>query len=248
MEWNTTIGNFCETKYLGHPEPLNCFTCFFISYIPFIGLTKSFFVSSRLKNILYLLFITGFTSFGYHWNGYYIYKHLDEIPMIIAVWNGVQHSNKLIGNKNYIDIAANAYFTSMLAINAVPSLNYIFPFMFLISCLSLMPMIIYYLHVLHKSSYYRTQKLTTSKLCHKGMLIASSSGALWFITEKLCNPFFIFGHALWHIGIVLGMFYIITAVEYFHLTHYFRENNKFTYKLKMHNYIPLIQRHNANII
>ena len=93
MDPFTIVGDFCESKIIGRPEPLNCLTCFFLSYIPYLGLRYSDMKHWIIKNIQILLFFTGGTSFCYHWTGYYLFKQLDEIPMIFSIWMGLQYMN-----------------------------------------------------------------------------------------------------------------------------------------------------------
>jgi len=76
------------------------------------------------------------------------------------------------------------------------------------------------------------------------MSISLVSGISWFIIEKMCNIFFIFGHALWHIGISVGMFYIITAMQYMiYLTDAHKLDTTYDfYIIYTHKYIPLIKQ------
>ena len=60
MLWNDVIGHFCESKIYGYPEILNCLSCIFISFIPYIGLRYSNFYSKKIKSILSLLFIIAY--------------------------------------------------------------------------------------------------------------------------------------------------------------------------------------------
>ena len=44
----------------------------------------------------------------------------------------------------------------------------------------------------------------------KGIVICCTSAIIWIITELLCQPYLIFGHSLWHIGMGLGIKYCIS--------------------------------------
>jgi hypothetical protein len=248
IQYNTKVSSFCEGNIYGQPEILNCLSCFFLSYIPYLGLKYSHFDNILLKNIMSLMFITGFTSFGYHWNGYYIFKLLDEIPMTLCIWLGLCHLISITHNENGLSTnisysIMNVYFLLMMAINPIYSFFELFPFLFLFSCLSIAPFIIYYFHSFTNDFYYSQYK-EAYKLVQTGMSISLVSGISWFIIEKMCNIFFIFGHALWHIGISVGMFYIITAMQYMiYLTDAHKLDTTYDfYIIYTHKYIPLIKQ------
>jgi len=46
----------------------------------------------------------------------------------------------------------------------------------------------------------------------KGIALISIAGISWIITENLCNKYsimkYLFGHAIWHIAVSLGGYYI----------------------------------------
>ena len=228
MNWNTQIGQFCESKLYGHPEILNSMSCIFISLIPMIGLLYNKYIYNKLTiNILLLLIITGFTSFGYHWTGYYIFKHLDEIPMVISIWFGLYNSITLIGTNKFVYFIINLYFVIMLSINAVPVFNYLFPIMFGIAAfLLLIPLYLY------KYSDNQSQNIVKN-----GVLISIISSIIWIISEKICNKYLILGHSIWHIGITLGMYYIMIGSEFSELKKYEKKNIKIKY---IYNLIPII--------
>jgi hypothetical protein len=244
LYYNTKVSSFCEGKIYGQPEMLNCLSCFFLSYLPFIGLKYSSFDNIILKNIMLLMFITGFTSFGYHWNGYFIFKLLDEIPMTLSIWLGLYHLNNITFNKTIIYLFINIYFLIMLSINPIIEFFDVFPILFLISCLSMAPFIFYYFKNIQKDFYYITEYKEAFQLAKRGMTIAITSGLSWFIIEKLCNIFFIFGHALWHVGISTGMFYIITAIQYMDYINSIQNSDSdfCFYIYYTHKYIPVIRQ------
>ena len=232
MEWNTKVGNFCESKLYGHPEILNCMSCIFISLFPYIGLRYSQLYYTLTKHIFILLILTGFTSFGYHWSGYYLFKHLDEIPMILSIWFGIINTHKLIGNYIYTHFITHSYFILMLSINTIPTYNYIFPILFGIACISL-------LIPLKLNRFFNKQ---TKELSNKGIYISIISAFIWIITEEYCNVLFILGHSVWHFGISFGMYNIILSVEFCLLNQY--DNYHIDY---MYYFIPIIQKNSYSV-
>jgi len=214
MKWNYIIGEFCEKKIWGsHPEWLNCLSSFFISYIPYIGLRYSKFHSKKNKNILSLLYIGGFSAFLYHWNGYYISKHLDEVPMILSIWLGL-HKILSINRLNiFIQYILNMYFIILLSINSIPNFNNYFPLLFSLPCLLLIPLLLRYFICL--SHYCPKDNINIGRYCcFKGMLLSISGASAWILSENYCHPLLIFGHSYWHLFFTLGIFYIITSIDY----------------------------------
>jgi hypothetical protein len=214
MKWNYIIGGFCEKKIWGsHPEWLNCISSFFISFIPYIGLRYSKFYSKKIKSILSLLFIGGFTAFLYHWNGYYISKHLDEAPMILSIWLGLKKILSINRLNMFFYYILNVYFVILLSINSIPNFNNYFPILFTIPCILLIPLLLrYYLYLKHscKNNNIRIGRY----ICFKGMLFSLSGACAWGLSETYCHPLMIFGHSYWHIFFTLGMFYIMTSIDY----------------------------------
>jgi hypothetical protein len=235
MKWDYIIGNFCEKKIWGsHPEWLNCLSCFFISYIPYMGLKYSKINSETIKNILSFLFIGGFTAFLYHWNGYYISKHLDEVPMILSIWLGLKKILSINNLNIYFQYILNIYFVLLLSINSIPNFDNYFPILFTFPCLLLIPLLLkYYICMKHTC---KNEKILIGKhVCFKGMLLSIMGALSWVLSENYCHPLMILGHSLWHIFFSLGMFYILTSIDYM-------EQIKDNRELHIHYYykIPLL--------
>ena len=238
MLWNEIIGNFCESKIYGYPEILNCLSCVFISLFPYIGLKYANFKNYRVKNIMSFIFIAGFTSFGYHWSGYYLFKHLDEIPMIMGIWIGIVHFLSIINTEFIFTAITNLYFIIILSINAVPKFNFLFPILFGIPCFSLIPLAIAYFIKYRETEnkIYNKKQNRSHQLALIGTIICILSAITWIITECYCNSLLIFGHSIWHFGMPLGMYYIIAAAEY-HEQLKINKNIKVNYLYKI---IPVI--------
>ena len=222
------IGHFCEQKLLGRPEILNCISSLFIIMIPYFGLKYGKINNFWIKNILQLLILDGFTAFGYHWTGYYIFKHLDEIPVVISIWLGILMLIKEIAEYNttfqQMSVFVNIYFTSMLAINTVPKFNNIFAPAYALPCTSLIPLVLYYFYIASqisnvKKNIYTGDNLENTQTSHKlfftGVTISSFRCYCWVLSEAYCRYIFLLGHSLWHFAMPLGMYYIMISIEYF---------------------------------
>ena len=207
MDWNTVVGDFCETKLLGHPEVYNSLSCVFISLFPYLGLKYSYLKSNIIKSILTLLFINGFASFGFHWTGYYFFKHLDEVPMIICIWLGLLYGSSYLELSLVNYFLLNLYFTLILAMNNIPKLSFLFPVTFGIACLLLIPL---------QKKFFEMKPINklSKRLMISGSFISIFSAIIWIITENMCRYELLFGHPLWHFGMPLGMYFIMIGFEY----------------------------------
>lgn len=251
MDAYDTIGNFCEQKLLGRPEILNCISSLFIIMIPYWGLKYSRIKNFWIQNILQLLMLDGFTAFGYHWTGYYIFKHLDEIPMVISIWFGIlmliKEISKYAPKFKCMPIFVNIYFTVMLAINTVPKFNDVFAPAYAIICLTLIPLVIYYFNIASEYIYTYDKKnvaldkdtnITTVlkhtyisyQLFFMGTLICIISAVAWVLSETYCKYIFLLGHSFWHFGMPLGMYYIMLSIEYFQQVHQYKLFPQIKYK------------------
>ena len=245
------IGHFCEQKLLGRPEILNCISSLFIIIIPYLGLKYSTINNFWIKNILQLLILDGFTAFGYHWTGYYIFKHLDEIPMVISIWLGILMLVKEIAQYHtkfqHVSVLVNIYFTCMLAINTVPNFNEIFAPAYALPSISLIPLVLYYFYIAShisnvKKNIYTGDNLANTQTSHKlfftGVVISSFSAIAWVLSEAYCRYIFLLGHSLWHVTMPLGMYYIMISIEYFQQSLH-NKNTSISIFYK-HNILPII--------
>lgn len=229
MDWNYVVGDFCESKLYGHPEILNSLSCFFISFFPYIGLKYSEINSYLIKSIMTLLFFNGFASFGFHWTGYYIFKHLDEIPMVLCIWLGLLYTFSKIRLKLVYLFAFNCYIALLLAMNSIPSLGHLFPVTFGLTCIMLIPV---------QKALFDTADLPekSKTLMISGSLISIASALIWIYTENFCSSLLLFGHPLWHFGMPLGMYYLMIAFEYYSISQ--SECYDIIY---MYNILPIIK-------
>ena len=212
MKYNNVIIQFCERRlFPDRPEYLNCISALYISGI---GLYKLFLhkeISKSLEIIYWCIVTNGTMSFMFHYTGWYLFKLLDEISMIIPLWLGLsnflhdlKYSTKYIGLLTFLNI-------SLLGLNVFSWFSNYFPIVFASELLLIIP--IYYQVfnktktniIINKYDYIKNEG-------GQGILLCCISGSIWFITELNCNIYFILGHSIWHIGMSTGLCYIL---EYF---------------------------------
>mgnify|MGYP001215527089 CR=1 FL=1 len=225
MNLTSDVSTFCEKRLYGNPEYLSSFSSLFISLFPIYSLKYSVIQSRIIINILLLLIITGITSFGYHWTGWYIFKHLDEIPMIISIWLGLLFSQKNISTYIFI----NTYMVSLLALNTYQPFQNLFPIFFAIPFSMLIPITLNKRHELSGSTY-KTKLL--------GIILISLSAFIWIVSEVFCCAKLIWAHSLWHLGIAIGINNLLISAEYESL------NNK---KYKLYNKYYILPKIEGNL-
>ena len=137
---------------------------------------------------------------GTLWMGF---KLFDEMSMIIPLWSGILVFLKLLAEsrneyiiKSYI---VNLLNLSLLVVNCFESLQWLFPMLFTIEMISL----IYFYNSVLSQGYVDTNSKGTT-----GIYICCASGIIWWLTEQFCAPYMKYGHAIWHIGMPIGVDYI----------------------------------------
>ena len=197
MNYNYEIRNFCESKiYSKQPEYLNSFTSL---YLCFIAYYNFYYNRSKLKNIIIYLysfiFINGIASFLYHWFGWYFFKLFDEFTMVLPLWLSISEIMYMLNYEIYKIIGLTLFNVLLLIFDVFMWFDFIFPLFFGLEFLT----IIYF--------YNKAIEMYPDKTNDgiKGIIICSSAGLIWIVTEFMCNKFLIFGHSLWHIGIGYGI-------------------------------------------
>ena len=202
MNYSDQVSNFCEKQlFPNQPEYINAFSAFFLCYISMKNLRiPKHKKIGPIKDVIYwCIFANGISSFTYHWYGWYIFKLADEFTMIIPIWLGAV---EIIYHLNYPHIyigAITLYNASLLVFDTFMWFEFYFSLFFAMELLLLIPL---YIKSLHKQ---RDPK----RLGLKGIIISSASGICWWITERNCHIYLIWGHAVWHIGIGVGLSYLI---------------------------------------
>ena len=104
----------------------------------------------------------------------------------------------------------NFYFVLLFSINSIPNFNNLFPILFTLPCVLLIPLLIRYFLCL--GHIIPQENLSIGRtLCFKGVILALSGASAWGLSENYCHPLMIFGHSYWHIFFTLGMYYIMSS-------------------------------------
>jgi len=81
---------FCEGKIRGIPEYFNSISALYILYVGYSGLKKYHknFVHSDVRTVYFFLTLNGISSFFCHWTSIFIWRIIDQLTMIFAIWYG----------------------------------------------------------------------------------------------------------------------------------------------------------------
>lgn len=202
MHYAYKVSNFCERRlFPSQPEYINSISALYIS---FIGLRNILSIKNQgigpiTSTIYWCIFINGFSSFAYHWTGWYIYKLADEFSMIIPIYLGLIEVTYSLNYPPIIIGILTIYNFCLIILDTLIWFEPYFQIAFAAEILLLIP--------LYKKSIRlrRDNKL----LGLKGIIISSSSGLFWLLTEVNCSKYLVWGHAVWHIGMSTGLSYLI---------------------------------------
>ena len=119
--------------------------------------------------------------------------------------------------KKIIIFCCLLYYYICITIASIPNYDNIFSILFAVPMLILWIPIYYFLNFLKKRDY----NINNNKLyCYflTGGLLCTIVGIIWFITEIPCKrdpsigEYLFFVHGIWHIGMSLGIYYLVTSV------------------------------------
>lgn len=119
--------------------------------------------------------------------------------------------------KKIIIFCCMLYYYICITVASIPEYDIIFSILFAIPMIILWIPISYFLYFLKERSY----NVNNSKLyCYFlfGGIICTVVGIIWFATELPCkaNPaiakYVFYTHGLWHIGMSIGIYYLVTSV------------------------------------
>lgn len=199
MIYNEIVSPFCERQiFPDKPEYINAFTALTLCY--YGSLTDNNLVLQLIYNCI---FFNGISAFLYHWYGWYIFKLFDEFSMLIPVWIGISQLLNILNYSYIITIFSTIFTIILLSCTTFEWFEPYFPIAFTIELLSLIPL------------YTQTKNIypDNTKLGPKGIIICTLSGATWFLTERFCNKYLIFGHGIWHLGMCLGLNYLLKYLK-----------------------------------
>lgn len=229
--------DFCESSiYNNGAEYLNSITALFISFIGFFGLYYNSYHSINIDMLYYTLIINGITSAIYHHNHYIGWGLLDRYSMIyISTYCYNIFFELLISRKSFISqflqfciVIFLTFLSATTGLHNEILFNNLFGF-FLFSILIFL--------IICRIKYQNVPKIIFN-YGYKGVLLISIAGVSWIITENLCDHYFImkylFGHALWHIAVSLGGYYISLIPIYISKNDIYKFNNlKIEYKFNI---------------
>jgi hypothetical protein len=201
----TYTEKFCESIISGsHPEWINTISCIPLIYIPYNAMNSKNYMNPVLCTIYSLIFWLGFTSMGFHYTGWILFRHLDEIPMILTIWLVNQHMLSLLNIYWKWRVLINAYYTIALTINCLSYNETYFPTIFAIGLIGTLCI---YMKYLYTCNYY------VSKLGLEGTYIIVVSGASWALSEVWCSKWTLIGHSIWHIGMAIGINHVLETLN-----------------------------------
>ena len=237
---------FCESvgQELPYPEIYNSYSSLFISLVGLIGLLLSLKYKRiySIKMIYGMLVVNGVGSFFYHYTQQMGWAVVDELSMMISVIMGLYSLYLLIVNSRHLPILPQVrktyihnhylykgimtlvvcfYLIFSYALSIFSDTRNLFPLLFAVPALSLMPGLLY----IYKKYYGPKRSYNPHgygrKLFIGGVTISLMSAVIWIVSENLCVYYhwikYLYTHVIWHIGISYGMFLLISFVLHFHL-------------------------------
>lgn len=207
MEYNSQIIQFCEKRlFPNQPEYLNALSSLFICYISYKDIKRLKFTNNKRSIIVIIyscIFINGISAFFYHWFNFYIFQLFDVYSMIIPLWIGLSDIMFTLNYPNTYIFLLTFFNIIYLVLTVFPWFDKYFVYIFAGELLLFVPFYRQFNNENQNSQFNNGLK---------GIIICTTCGLIWVITEINCNKYMLFGHSLWHIGMSNGLSYII---EYF---------------------------------
>lgn len=238
------------TIYGHPPEYLNSFTSIFITIVGAIGLFGSINTDICAKILYSGMVVNGIGSFGYHWTNYMGWRYLDEFSMLLIVLGGfisilVSVSQKFnIGkrvNAPLKQFYSNAIYsvlflviiTHSVASFTLDTLDNVIGFRILFGSFLLITAISFI--IISRDNKIIYNSLTNEydaipkyiiRYNYIGIITITIASLMWMISELLCGVAnfewikYIPGHAIWHIGLAIGGFYLVQYNAYVNATYF----------------------------
>jgi hypothetical protein len=237
---------FCEVElYGGPPEYINSITSLFLVFIGLFGIKMNP-ICHDINLIYSSLIVNGITSSLYHFTNQIGWGLMDRFSMIMLVINcynvGIKFFKKFKMSSSFYESLRFFKTLYIVFLLTITGLHYeqLFDALFGVFLGTLLLFVIF-IHVNRK-------KLTLPNILveynWKGIGLITLAGIFWIFTEKLCQHYyfvrFLFGHAIWHVSVALGGYYLIlTPLFLYHnktltIAHkfglpYLKENNHFSF-------------------
>ena len=196
--------NFCESRLNNNqgPEYFNAFSAIFITLIPlYYGMP----INYHLKKVGLMLILNGAFSFYYHYSLSWLGKQLDEITMFVANYNyicGLIEYYKDEDVKMRITTINTILLPVLIAINTIPQYDIYFSYIFTIYAA---PTVFIAIDI--AITYNKIKEMILN------LGITSIGCASWMISEYKCNNITTYGHVLWHILFIIGIYRFVKMYD-----------------------------------
>jgi len=207
MRFSSEIEPFCEGRTLGTPEVYNTLSSAIMFFWSLYKLNEysKYIKWSDFYCIYNVLSINCLFSSLFHGTLWMGFKLFDEFSMILPLWFGLNTLLKIFLREDRRKYCIITYFLafinlSILVCDTFPSLQFMFPLIFTIE----ISQVIYLYNKLIEMG--RKDVHNHGK---KGIIICILCGFIWWICESVCTYYMSYGHALWHIGMPVGIDYIL---------------------------------------
>jgi len=236
-KWDIQDNPFCESLIYGHPEYVNSFTSLIIFFVGIYLLFMTKCANALIRIVSASIAITGIGSFIFHWTLWKSAGLLDTVPMLLAAYLATFLCLDLIifkyikidkQNTKLYQILSNLFALLILSglypaimVTAIDSSNdMIFDILFAIPNVIIIISILFmkfYTFDQHYGGSLNDVKKTFCSILF-GLSLATFSAIIWFITELNCDEYdwmkYTFAHGLWHIGMSVGYYQLITFFIY----------------------------------
>jgi len=126
-------------------------------------------------------------------------------------------AKNILSIKKLIMFCSMLYYYACITIASIPAYDNLFSILFGALCVILWIPIVFFLIFLKKNGNNTIDK---KLYCYflSGGLICTIVGIIWFATEVPCKnntnlaKYFYFTHGIWHVGMSLGIYYLVTSI------------------------------------
>jgi hypothetical protein len=207
---------FCEsTLFNGCPEYVNVISSLYFCFVSFINFKYTTYHKLYTEIFTYNLFMfaLGVASIVYHSMCNTYGKLLDETAMLLLVCLIIiNYIHVIISNvviKFIMGCLVILYCITIIIINVVYMNIILFSICFMI------PIISTIIHFEYNIRYYVKLNVYTLAIWHMNVGVAIISCLMWIITELFCEYVgYLFGHAIWHVGMCWFVHHIIQLIIY----------------------------------
>jgi hypothetical protein len=226
---------FCEVNlYGGPPEYINSLTSLFLVFIGLFGIKMNP-IYYDINLVYSSLIINGITSALYHFTNQIGWGLMDRFSMVMLVIHCYDIGIKFLQLFNlcspFYEILRFFKTFFVVFLLTITGLHYeqLFDtlFGFFLGTLLLFVILVHSFRI----------KLSLPKILieynWKGIFLITLAGLFWILTEKFCHQYyfirFLFGHAIWHVAVALGGYYLMLTPTYM----YSNKSLKIMYKYNL---------------